>query len=339
MTTDALALVDRDRLTAFVGSVAPVDGPLDVELLSGGHSNLTYSVTAGAHEYVARRRPLGTVPSGAHDMSREYRVLAALGSTELPVPQVFGYCEDDAVLGAPFYLMSRVHGAVLHQRADVAALPASTCRGISEAVVDVLCDIHRVDPPAVGLGDLGRPEGFVARRLVRWMDQWDRNPHRDQPSLHPIGEQLLARVPTNAGSTLVHGDFRLGNLMVDLGTPARVAGVLDWEMSTLGDPLTDMAHLMVYWEPTRGRLTHESQRIAGQPGFLTASGLADRYAESTGRDLGHLDFYLAFEHWRAAIIKEGIYMRHVAGDDHDAGAGEIGASVPLHLDEAADLLG
>ena len=182
--------------------------------------------------------------------------------------------------------------------------------------MDVLDRLHWVDPARVGLSDLGRPEGFVARRIGRWLEQWGRGPHREQPLVDRLGAQLSAAVPAHADATIVHGDYRLGNMLVATDDPVRVSAVLDWELSTLGDPLTDLAHLLVYWEPTCGRVTHESQAIAGHPGFLTGAELAARYAELSGRRVDGLDFYLAFEHWRAAIIKEAIFQRRTAtGDD------------------------
>ena len=191
--------------------------------------------------------------------------------------------------------------------------------------------LHQVDPLAVGLGDLGRPEGFVARRIGRWLKQWRSSRHRDHELVEPLGARLAAGVPARTDSTLVHGDFRLGNMIANPGTGAPVAAVLDWEMSTLGDPLTDLAHLLVYWDRTRGRTTHESQTIAEHPGFLTSEELAGLYGRLSGRELEDLPFYLAFEHWRASIIKEDIYTR--TGDD------EIGDTVALHLEEAAEILG
>jgi len=335
---DVLGLVDQGRLAAFIRGVAPAGPDLDVELLSGGSSNLTFLVRTGPHEYVVRRRPLGRVPAGAHDMAREHRVLAALQGSAIPIPQVYGFCDDETIVGAPFYVMSMVHGSVFHRRGDVSALSPSQAHQISEAVVDVLDQLHRIDAARVGLGDLGRPGAFVARRIGRWLQQWEREPHRDQPLVELLGGQLASRVPDHADSTLVHGDFRLGNMMVATAEPARVAAVLDWEMSTLGDPLTDLAHLLVYWEPFQGRLTHESQTIAGHPGFLPSAELADRYAHASGRPLDDLDFYLAFEHWRAAIIKEAIHMRRAAGHDPEAVSDDLAASVGIHLEVAADLL-
>ncbi|MFI5052917.1 MAG: phosphotransferase family protein [Acidimicrobiia bacterium] len=333
---DVLALVDRQRLKKCIASVAPLGDTFQVEVLSGGRSNLTYRVRSGPHDYVVRRRPLGKVAAGAHDMAREHRVLAALEGSGLPMPTVYGYWDDERVVGAPFYVMSYVPGSVFHRRADVEGLTEAQARAISEATIDVLDQLHRIDYTAVGLGELGRPDGFVARRIGRWLDQWRAGEHRDHPLVEPLGLELGQRVPAHADATLVHGDYRLGNLLVDVGLGdvgevPKVAAVLDWEMSTLGDPLTDLAHLLVYWDRTRGLLTHESQTIAEHPGFLSASELALRYAARSGRDLADLDFYLAFEHWRAAIIKEAIFMR--TPDDQD-----LGASVARHLEEAADLL-
>jgi aminoglycoside phosphotransferase (APT) family kinase protein len=341
MTTDddVLALVDRDRLREHLASVVPLGDDLTVEVLSGGRSNLTYLVTSGPHEYVVRRRPLGPVAAGAHDMAREHRVQAALAGSGLPIAPVFGFSDDDAVVGAPFYVMGRVHGSVFHQRADVAGLSPDAARAISEATVEVLRRLHDVDVDAVGLRSLGRPEGFLRRRIGRWLETWRIGAHREHPLVEPLGERLAASVPATTASTLVHGDYRLGNMLIDLEPAPRVAAVLDWEMSTLGDPLTDVAHLMVYWDRTRGRQTHESQTIAEQPGFLTAQELAARYGVLSGRDVSGLDVYLAFEHWRAAIIKEGIHMRTLRGEQPPAGGDDLGDSVGRHLEEAEEILG
>lgn len=338
-TVDVLSMVDRVRLADIIGEVARSRGEIQVSVLSGGRSNLTFAITAGERELVARRRPLGTVAPGAHDMAREFRVLAALAGTTLPVPRVYGFYEDESVMGAPFYLMDRVHGAVLDCREDVSGLSPRQCQELSSAAVAALAQLHAIDYESVGLGELGRPGGFVSRRLARWIQQWDRGPHRDFPLVDTLGERLQNQVPAQTDSTLVHGDFRLGNMIINLEEPVGVAALLDWEMSTLGDPCTDLAHMLVYWEPARGRLTHPSQEMVLQPGFLTGAEIANQYATTTGRDISSLDFYLAFEHWRAAIIKEGIYRRYQEGGGADPDMEALGASVESHLGEAADLLG
>jgi aminoglycoside phosphotransferase (APT) family kinase protein len=178
----------------------------------------------------------------------------------------------------------------------------------------------------------------VRRRISRWLEQWHGSDHRDHELVEPIGEKLAATVPERTDSSLVHGDYRLGNMMIEVSSQPSIAALLDWEMSTLGDPLTDLAHLLVYWDRTRGRLTHESQTIAEQPGFLSGTELAARYAARSGRDLSKLDFYLAFEHWRAAIIKEGIYSRTRRGDQPDAESDDVGDTVGRHLEEADEIL-
>ncbi len=334
---DVLALVDKPRLEAWLGNLAVLEGEIDVSVLSGGHSNLTYSVRSGTQEFVLRRRPLGPVAAGAHDMHREYRVQAALQTSAVPLARMFGYTDDETIVGAPCYVMSRVPGSVFNRRGDVSALSPKQAGDISADVIATLDQLHRVDPQSVGLGSLGKPEHFVSRRIGRWLDQWNRSDHGDRPLVDALGASLHEQVPEHTDSSLVHGDYRLGNMLIDTGASA-VAAVLDWELSTLGDPLTDLAHLIVYWEPSRGRRTHESQTIAEHPGFWTGAQLADRYSTVTGRDVTHLEFYLAFEHWRAAIIKEGIAARRrsgaVPGSDDD-----LAESVPLHLGEAADLLG
>jgi aminoglycoside phosphotransferase (APT) family kinase protein len=272
-------------------------------------------------------------------MAREYRVLSALKGGAVPVPEVFTFCDDETIVGAPFYVMARVDGVVLHGPDDVTTIAPATATALCDRVVETLAALHEVEPEAIGLGDLGRPQNFVARRTDRWTAQWQQSPHRDFPMVERLGRRLAAEVPTDTDSALIHGDYRLGNMLVALDAPPRIAALLDWEMSTLGDPLTDLAHLLVYWEPTCGRVTHDSQRIAAHPGFRTGAELADRYAAVSGRDVEALAFYLAFEHWRAAIIKEGIVQRGLAGGaDADGDQDDLAASVAVHLDEAADLL-
>lgn len=340
MVTDAdvMALVDRDALRRYLAAGLSLEGPLELQVLSGGRSNLTYLVRVGDRDLVVRRRPIGAVPAGAHDMAREHRVLAALGGTGLPVPLVHAYCDDESIVGAPFYVMDRVVGRVFHRGSDVVDLSEDQALAVSLAAVDVLGRLHAVDYADVGLAELGRPEGFVARRIGRWLEQWHRSEHRDHPLVDTLGAALASAVPSQASSTLIHGDYRLGNLLISLDGGAHVAAVLDWEMSTLGDPLTDLAHLMVYWDSPSGRRTHESQTIAEHPGFPDSAALAAHYGAATGRDLTDLDFYLAFEHWRAAIIKEGIFVRTRRGDHPEEDADDLGDTVGRHLEEAEDIM-
>jgi aminoglycoside phosphotransferase (APT) family kinase protein len=228
---------------------------------------------------------------------------------------------------------------VIERRADVADKDAGWTRACSLTAIDGLVALHAVDTEAVGLGSFGRPDDFIARRLSRWSEQWHAAPHRDLPLFDSVAARLTLVKPGASDTALVHGDYRLGNLIIAGDAEPRLAAILDWEMSTRGDPLTDLAHLIVYWAPTFGRTTHESQEIAEQPGFLTNAELADAYCSRSGRDLSELDFYLAFENWRAAVIKEGIYNRGLRGETPDAAFEALGASVPLHLEEAWDIIG
>jgi aminoglycoside phosphotransferase (APT) family kinase protein len=338
---EALALVDHGALTRFLGEHVPSFHRLDVDLLAGGASNLTYLVTADDRKYVLRRRPLGRSAPKAHDMHREYRVLDALGGRGLPTPSVYAYHPDDDIVGAPFYVMDFSAGLVLHAPEDASPLDAEQAKGVSHSLVETLVALHGIGEADLQLDRFGRPEGFLERRITSWLKQWNAVEHRDFPSLVPIGQTLLSHLPEQRGSTLVHGDYRLGNVIIDLdldGKPG-VAAVLDWEMSTIGDPLTDLAHLLVYWEPTCGRVTHPAQLIARQPGFLTGEELVALYQDRSGRDLSDIDFYLAFEHWRAAIIKDAIYLRRTSGamaadDDTE----EFGRTVGRHLEEAEQIL-
>jgi aminoglycoside phosphotransferase (APT) family kinase protein len=236
--------------------------------------------------------------------------------------------------------MRFIDGAALHVPEDVVSLDAAAARTCSQTLIDTLATLHAVDPAAIGLADFGWPQNFLQRRINSWLRQWESVEHRDFPEVQSLCRRLLAQIPRTSATTLIHGDYRLGNVLFQQQPSMRLTAVLDWEMSTIGDPLTDLAHLLVYWEPTRGRITHPSQVIARHPGFLDGRSLADRYAELTGRDVSQLPYYMAFEHWRAAIIKDAIYLRSrsVSQDELPEHMVALGESVQLHLEEAADVL-
>jgi aminoglycoside phosphotransferase (APT) family kinase protein len=334
-------VIDRVALGRFLREAGLLSGsaPLAVELLSGGRSNLTLLVDAGSRELIVRRRPLGHVARGAHDMAREFAVQSALQGSGVPVATMEVFSDDEKVVGAPFYVMERVHGDVWDDPVDVAGVPAAEGDACSRSVVDALVQIHAIDYRAVGLGEFGRPEGFLERRIGGWLRQWDQSEgRRDLPLVAELGQRLLHTLPTELAPGLVHGDYRLGNVIVSPTADRRVAAVLDWEMSTLGDRLTDVAHLLIYWDSTRGRITHRSQLIAGTHGFWSGQEIATAYAEATGASLEDLDFYLAFEHWRGAVIKEGIAARSARGETRGAGFEGMSEAVLLHLEEADQLL-
>jgi aminoglycoside phosphotransferase (APT) family kinase protein len=306
--------IDRAGVEAwFEAEVDGVELPLSFERISGGHSNLTYRVDdAAGHRWALRRPPLGKRLGSAHDMGREHKVVSALGPTEVPVAPVVGLCEDESVNEAPFYAMEFVEGPILRGLAEAAVFPdEADRRAIGERVVDTLVAIHAVDPDSAGLGDLGRKEDYVARQLHRWQGQWEKSKTRELAAVDEVHERLAARIPEQGPATIVHGDYRLDNMIL---TPrGEVAAVVDWELCTLGDPLADVGLLMVYW-PQAGEETIALGQPANlAPGFPSRDELRARYAERSGRDLSQLDFFVALGYWKLAIILEGVYARYAAG--------------------------
>ncbi|MEU9843283.1 phosphotransferase family protein, partial [Actinomadura sp. NPDC048032] len=298
--------IDVPRLAAWLARELPGSGRISaIDLIAGGRSNLTYGIALdGGRRVVLRRPPLGHVLPTAHDMGREYRVLSALGrGTAVPVPAALAFCDDEDVIGARFYLMDFVEGRVLRTREDAAGITPEQARGLSDALAEALAAIHTVDVRAVGLGDFGRPSGYMERQLKRWGKQWDSsqeavratgNAH-DLPEYDRLVARLAERLPADAPARLVHGDFRLDNALARLEPRPEIAAVVDWEMSTLGDPLSDLGLTLVYWaEAADAEQLPVGATITSAPGFLTRREFAGRYAELTGFDLADLDFYVAF---------------------------------------------
>ena len=279
----------------------PGESDLQHEVISGGASNLTIGVRIGAADLVVRRPPVGQFLPTANDVSREYRFLGALRDTPVPVPRVFAFCDDADVIGAPFYVMERLHGVVPHDAAPVRDLDANAGRRLSETFVDVLRAIHGVDIDAVGLGDAAKRTGYLERQVRRWTDQWHRAKEQDSPAIDELAVRLAEALPASPPTTIVHGDYRLGNVMLDADDRTRIVGVFDWEMATLGDPLADVGYTLLYWGTADRPPIHPSQVIADQPGFLSASGVAERY----GVELAALDFYVVLAAFKLAIIGEG----------------------------------
>ncbi len=323
---DAKAIqgIEVDPVTAwFQANAGEVRPPLSFELIQGGHSNLTYTVTdADGRRWVLRRPPLGQVLATAHDMGREHRILAALQPTPVPTPPVVGLCTDESVNGAPFYVMGYVDGVVVRDVNGAEALSVAQRRRAGESLVDTMADIHAVDLDAVGLSDLGRHEGYIERQLTRWYGQFEKSKTRELPVMEEVHERLREAVPEQGPATIVHGDYRLDNCM--LGEDGQVIAVLDWEICTLGDPLADAGLLQVYWadpgEPTHSGLPSPTS----VEGFSTKAELLARYAERSGRDVSGIDYYVAFGYWKLACIIEGVYARYVGGAMGDRG-GDPGA--------------
>ena len=295
--------------------------PFRFELIAGGHSNLTYRVTdATGTAYALRRPPLGHVLATAHDMGREFKIVSALNATKVPVAPLIGLCNDDRVNGSPFYVMRFVDGIVLRNREVALEMPPDARTHASNALIDTLADIHEVDVDAIGLGDLGRKDGYLARQLKRWRMQFHDSKTREIPEIDEVHALLVERMPEQQGSGIVHGDYRLDNCIFN--TDGEVRAVLDWELCTLGDVLADLAQLLVYWgEPGDEQYALDSPPSA-EPGFATRAELVARYAARSERDLSQLDYYMAFASWKVACILEGVYSRYVAGAMGDRAAGQ-----------------
>ncbi|WTW97277.1 phosphotransferase family protein [Streptomycetaceae bacterium NBC_01309] len=307
------APVPPRRLAEWVAKAGLVDAeaPLTVTQLSGGASNLTYRVTGGGRDWVLRRPPArGALPT-AHDMAREYRVQAALAGSGVPVAAMVALCADPAVLGAPFYLMERLDGVFHTDAAEVAALPAPVAREAGLNLVRVLATLHRVDPAGVGLGGMIRPEPYLHRQLRRWRGQWDRIGFDDVPALDSLLRRLAAEVPESSALGIVHGDYNLGNVMYRADDSAEVRAVLDWELSTVGDPAADLGQLLAYWGPA-GRLlnAYRGGHLPDANAALPDRGaLVEAYTEAVGRPVPDLGYYERFAVVKLAVICAGALAR------------------------------
>ena len=302
------------------GKIEGVEQGITLRQFPGGHSNLTYLIRAGDREYVLRRPPLGPVAPKAHDMAREFRVLAAVHPVFPPAPRVFVLCEDPAVIGATFFLMERRHGVVL--RRDIPAEFAHDPefpRKASEGFIDCLAQLHAIDVEQRGLSSLGRPDGFLERQVRGWTDRWERAKTEELPGMDRLVTWLAERMPPSSRPTLVHNDFKLDNIMLNREHPGRVSAVLDWEMATVGDPLVDLGCTLCYWtqagdpEMRGGALSG----ITAQTGWLTRAQLIARYAETAGRDVSGLQYYEVFGLFKLGVILQQIYFRYHRGQTRD----------------------
>ena len=302
--------INHDNLVRwFDGQVGGVDGGLEFHLITGGRSNLTFTVSDGhGRRWVLRRPPMGHVLATAHDMAREHRIISALADSGVPVPSIVGLCEDEEVNGAPFYVMDFVPGLVVRDVAIAEGVPVEVRRRMGESLVEVLARLHDVDLDAVGLSDLGRHDGYIERQLKRWRTQFVNATTREIPRVLEVHDLLAARVPTQQGVGIVHGDYRLDNCM--MSADGEVAAVLDWELCTLGDVLADVAGMVAYGD---SRTTGGVLPPTSVEGFPTTDEVRELYAHHGTRDLADLDFYVAFAYWRITCIVEGVYSRYAAG--------------------------
>jgi aminoglycoside phosphotransferase (APT) family kinase protein len=332
----------------------------DISLLAGGRSNLTYRLTLSTPDQapgqavdqapghvpgeperllVLRRPPLGHVLPTAHDMSREYRVISALSGTEVPVAGPVAICTDSDVIGAPFYLMDFVPGRVFRTRDDAAALTAAQATWLSNELAGMLAAIHSVDPAAIGLGDLGRGTGYLRRQLDRWQRQWRLSMTKELPQYEDLVARLEADMPAEGETTLVHGDFRIDNVLVDLESQSpRIAAVVDWEMATLGDPLADLGLTLVYWADAAEEDWMSPADAVTVPGFGTRAEFAADYARRTGRDISRIGYYMAFGYFKLAVVLEGINARYLQHQTVGEGFDREGRAVPVLIARAHEVL-
>jgi len=308
------------------------------EQFPGGKANLTYLARAGDVELVLRRPPLGRVAPGSHDMAREHKVLSVLHRAYRPAPQAYHLCEDPEVMGGVFVVMERRHGEVIRETWP-AALPDTDQyrRALAGNAIDALADLHLVDYGPLGLDDLGHPEGFVERQVSGWTDRWLRAREDDVPAMEMLAERLAAAVPHPQGTTLLHNDFKIDNLMTD--QTGEVVALFDWDMATIGDPLVDLGTALAYWSGP-GDATYP---VFGSQGYTLASVMSKpeivtRYAARTGLDVSGLAFYEALALFRIAVIVQQIYIRWRRGQTHDERFGLLGAIVPPVADAALEML-
>jgi aminoglycoside phosphotransferase (APT) family kinase protein len=314
--TESIKGIRVDSVTGWLE--ANIDGlkpPFKFELIVGGHSNLTYRVDdATGRSCVLRRPPTGMVLATAHDMAREHRIVSAVGKSKVPVPPALGLCEDVEVNDAPFYVMDYVVGTVLNDApVTEALLGPDERRALSAHTVEVLAELHAIEPADIGLGDLGKRENYIGRQLKRWQGQWEKSKTRELAQMDEVFAGLSEKIPTQVGAGIVHGDYRLGNMLVN--EKGRILAVLDWELCTLGDTLADVGYLLNNWfQP--GETSVDLQAAFGPTSvgdFSTREAFVERYAELSGRQVTTINYYRAFQYWRLAAIVEGVLARYLKG--------------------------
>lgn len=334
--------IDEGKVVPWIRERVPVlEGNVSFSLIAGGHSNLTYKCEdeVGNH-YVLRRPPLGHVLESAHDMGREHKIIYALQDSDIPVPKAYGLCQDKDINGADFYIMDFVDGLVLNDSIVGAKVAESDRRGVGLHVADILYKLHTVDMDAVGLGDLGRKEAYLTRQLKRWTRQWDASKTHEIPEMEESCRILTETMPEQIGATIVHGDYRLGNMIVK---GDRVEAILDWELCTLGDPLADVGYLLNNWvSPGEIELEGEGdQSPTAVGGYLSREEFCQIYETNTGRDLSGINYYRAFSHWRLAAIGQGVYKRYLVGamgEDRDVDLDKQKEGVAKRARAALELL-
>jgi aminoglycoside phosphotransferase (APT) family kinase protein len=333
---------DVAKVEAYLKERLPdLEGPMETLQFPGGHANLTYLARFGERELVLRRPPLGPVAPKSHDMAREYRVLSKLADHFPPAPRAYLLCEDPSIMGATFLVMERRRGIVVRFAVppEIDRHPDAR-RRMSLALVDAMADLHEIDFRKIGLGDLGKPEGFVERQVVGWKGRWERAKDQDLPLFDRVHEWLVANMPRSSGAGLVHNDLKLDNAMIDPENPGHVVAILDWDMTTLGDPLMDLGTLLCYWaQADDGDAREATKGVTAQPGFPTRAEITERYAQRLGIAVGAVSWYEAFGLWKTAVVLQQIYIRFLRGQTDDQRFGYLGEPVRKLVEVAAGIAG
>jgi aminoglycoside phosphotransferase (APT) family kinase protein len=331
--------LDAAKLRAYLADTLGGEADIAVEQFPGGHSNLTYLVRHGEDEYVLRRPPFGSKVKTAHDMGREYRVLSKLSKVYSRAPRPIAMCEDESIIGAKFYLMQRLRGVILRKRLpDGMTLDAPTARRLCEVLIETLAELHGLDYEAIGLGDFGRPAGYIQRQISGWTKRYAGSRTDDIPSVDRVAEWLAANQPADGKPSLIHNDFKFDNLVLDANDLTKVIGILDWEMSTIGDPLMDFGTSLCYWiqESDPQALRMMAFGITTAPGMMTRRELVEAYAKATGADVSDIIFYYAYGLFKTAVVAQQIYYRFHEGLTKDPRFGQFIFAVRLMADKAAE---
>lgn len=334
--------LDEERLAGYLHGKLP--GTAHVPLVrqfGGGAANLTYLLDYGTYEYVLRRPPLGPLAQSAHDMAREFSVLSVLHRAFPYAPRAFLYCDNREVIGAEFFVMERCRGIVVRQSMPEAfATIPDAARRMSIALVDILAKFHAVDYEALGLGDLGKPQGFITRQVEGWYRRWQAAKREDLADMDTLYEWLKANQPQSQAHSLVHNDYKLDNVMFDPADPGRVQAVFDWDMCTLGDPLNDLGALLCYWTEATDPpyLRSMAMMPTGKQGFMTRRELVQRYAEASGRSVHHVSFYHALGLFRLTVIIAQIYIRYERGQTQDKRFTSFGEMIPRMARAGLDVI-
>jgi aminoglycoside phosphotransferase (APT) family kinase protein len=327
--------LDLVRLEPYLREHFPDDrGALMASQFPSGHSNLTYSLWLGTRELVLRRPPFGSKVKSAHDMSREVRVLSKLHSVYAPAPEVLHYCDDDSVIGAPFYVMNPIHGIILRRHVPSGLdFPAEKARRLSESFVENLIRLHRVDYAAVGLANLGKPEGYLERQVHGWTERYHGSKTHDYPEVEKIAAWMQQHMPATGKVSLIHNDYKYDNVVLDSNDITAIVGVLDWEMCTIGDPLTDLGTTLAYWVDAADPEELQENRWGptSVPGSLKRAEIVHEYARKTGTDPSQIAFYLAFARFKLAVIVQQIYYRYQQGLTKDERFRSMPATIQMLL--------